>query len=173
LGTLRTAAVDLESGWLDWPRPKTAVPRRIPLWPEAIEAVREALDARPKPKDAADRKLLFIGRRGESYVGDRKGYRVTQEFRRTCDKAGIQGRTFYDLRRTFQTIAEDSRDLVAVQSIMGHAPATGDLSSVYRQRASDERLRDVVNTVRDWLYAQPADDDGNDQNDIIPFQTVG
>jgi integrase len=174
VGTLRTKAVDLDSSWLDWPRPKTAVPRRIPIWAETVEAIRDALTHRPQPKDAADRKLLFIGRRGESYEGSRKGYRVTQEFKRTCDKAEVEGRTFYDLRRTFQTIAEDSRDLVAVQAIMGHAPAAGDMSSVYRQRVSDERLQDVVDVVHDWLYAEPiGDDDGEGQDHIIPFRTVG
>ena len=70
---------------------------------------------------------------------------------RALKKAGIEGRTFYDLRRTFQTIAEGSRDLVAVQSIMGHAAASGDMSAVYRQRIEDERLLAVTDYVYQWL----------------------
>lgn len=172
LGTLPRRAVDLHSGWLDWPRPKTAVMRRIPLWLETIEAINAMLAGRVKAKRPQDEELLFIGKRGESYVGNHKGYRVTQEFRRVCESAGVEGRSFYDLRRTFETIGEDCRDLVAVKAIMGHAPATGDMSAVYRQRIADDRLRAVVDVVHEWLYADPEDGDGDDA-DVVPFRIVG
>jgi integrase len=58
--------------------------------------------------------------------------------------------TFYDFRRTFETIAGDSKDQVAVDYIMGHA--RGDMASVYRQRIDDERLLAVSNHVRTWLF---------------------
>ncbi len=178
LGTIPRTAVDLKSGWLDFPRAKTAIPRRIPLWPETIAAINETLATRRKPKDAADDYLLFIGKRGESYEGNHKGYRVVQEFARICEKADIKGRSFYDLRRTFQTVAEDACDLVAVQTIMGHAPPASDMSSIYRQRVKDERLEKVVNVVRDWLFKEPpqdARDDGDEpqDRDVIPFRIVG
>lgn len=172
LGTLPKSAVDLEAGWLDHPRAKTAIPRRIPLWNETVEAIQAMLAERRKPKDAADEFLLFIGKRGESYEGNHKGYRVVQEFARICAKADIKGRSFYDLRRTFQTIAEEACDLVAVQSIMGHAPPASDMSAIYRQRVKDERLQKVVGVVHDWLFLEPPKaHDGDD--DVIPFRTVG
>jgi integrase len=115
------------------------------------------LGNRRDPKNPENDPLLFVGRRGECYVGNHKGYRVTQEFNRVLDKAGIEGRTFYDLRRTFQTIVEGSRDLVAVQSIMGHAPASGDMSTIYRQRIDDDRLLAVVDHVRNWLFGEVVD----------------
>jgi integrase len=152
LGLLPIDAIDLKAGWLDYPRPKTGMPRRIPLWPETVEAIKTVLANRREPKDPQDAPLLFIGQRGENYVGNHRGYRVTQEFDRVLTKAKVNGRSFYDLRRTFQTIAEGAHDLVAVQSIMGHAPANGDMSAIYRQRIDDERLRAVVNHVRAWLY---------------------
>src|SRR5262249_28278600 len=46
-GTLRRAAINLDTGWIDYPRPKTGMPRRCPLWPETAAALREALAARP------------------------------------------------------------------------------------------------------------------------------
>lgn len=68
--------------------------------------------------------------------------------------AKIEGRTFYDLRRTFQTIAEGSRDLPAVQSIMGHAAGSDDMSAIYRQNVDDERLKAVTDHVHRWLFFQ-------------------
>ncbi len=156
VGELPIKALDLQSGWLDYPRPKTGIMRRIPLWPETLEAIQAVLKNRRDPKNPDNDHLLFVGQRGQSYIGNHKGYRVTQEFGRVLDKAGIEGRTFYDLRRTFQTIAEGSRDLVAVQSIMGHAPASGDMSAIYRQRVDDDRLRAVVDHVRKWLFGTVA-----------------
>ena len=154
---LTEPAFDLSGGWLDYGRAKTGMPRRIPLWTETVAAVREAMKTRREPKNPDNAALLFIGARGESYVGNHKGYRVTAEFSRLLKEAKIAGRSFYDLRRTFQTIAEEkSKDLVAVKAIMGHAPTAGDMSAIYRQRITDERLRDVVKGVRGWLFAKPA-----------------
>ena len=152
IGELPIKAFDLERGWLSYARVKTGVPRKIPLWPETVAAVKEVIEKRPEPKDPTNGHLLFIGKRGESYIGNHKGYRVGQEFDHALSDAKIEGRTFYDLRRTFQTIGENSRDLSAVQAIMGHTPRASDMSARYRQRVDDERLVATVNVVRDWLY---------------------
>lgn len=159
LAFLPISAVDLDAGWLDYPREKTAVPRRVPLWSETVKRIRLALAARPDPKSPADNALLFIGARGQSYAGNRRGYRVHQEAKRVFEKAGVTGRTFYDLRRTFQTVAEGSHDLTAVQAIMGHAAASGDMSAVYRQRIDDDRLRAVVDHVHHWLFPKAPQQD--------------
>jgi|GEM_PF-186480 len=160
---LPRTAVDLKAGWLMFPRPKTGIGRRIPLWPETIEAIRAALNARREPKAPEYRSLLFIGPRGEAYAAD-NGYRVAGEMIRALDKAKIKGDdgkdepvrrsglSFYALRHTFQTIAEGARDLAAVQSIMGHAPAAGDMSATYRECVDDDRLRTVTDHVRQWLF---------------------
>jgi len=60
------------------------------------------------------------------------------------------GVSFYCLRHTFETIAGEARDQVAVDHIMGHA--RDDMASLYRERISDERLIAVTNYVRDWLF---------------------
>ncbi len=152
IGLLPKGAVDLKGGWLDHPRPKTGMPRRIPLWPETVAAIRRVLAARHEPTDPANADLLFIGPRGQDYVGRHKGYRVTQEFSRVAKTAKVDGRSFYDLRRTFETIGGASRDQVAVDAIMGHAPPSGDMAAIYRQRVDDDRLRAVVNHVHAWLF---------------------
>ena len=158
LGLLPTKAVKLKSGWLDYPRDKTGIDRRIPLWPETVEAIKAVRVNRTTPKNPADAHLLFIGLRGQNYIGNHKGYRVTAEMTRLLKKTGLTrpGLSFYCLRRTFQTIAEGSLDLVAVAHIMGHAPPAGDMASIYRQRISDNRLRAVVDHVHQWLYGTTA-----------------
>lgn len=150
LAHLPIAAID--AGWLNYPRQKTSIDRRIPLWPETIEAIRKTLLSRREPKDPADAKLLFIGPRGSNYIDQNRGTQITKAFNLARKKAGVTGRTFYDLRRTFQTIAENVRDLAAVQAIMGHAPAKNDMSATYRQAIDDARLRAVVGVVRAWLF---------------------
>jgi integrase len=149
------SVVDLD-GWLNYPRQKTAVERRIPLWTETLDAIRDVMAERREPDNSDDRELLFIGKRGQNYIGSHKGYRVTAEFNRVAKWAGVERRTFYDLRRTFETIGGESRDQVAVDHIMGHAPPGNDMAAIYRQRVDDQRLLDVVNHVRRWLYPDAA-----------------
>lgn len=154
VGLLPTKAVNLKTGWLDYPRDKTAIDRQIPLWPETSAAIQNALARRHAPTNPSDCDLLFIGPRGQNYIGNHKGYRVTAEMTRLLKKTGLTrpGLSFYCLRRTFQTIAEGSLDLLAVSHIMGHAPPAGDMASIYRQRVTDARLRAVTDYVRDWLF---------------------
>jgi integrase len=145
------SAVDLKRGWLTYPRPKTGIERRIPLWPETTEAIKAVLSDRCEPKDQAHKNLMFIGCRGESYLAE-NGYRVAGEFARVLTATKINPRGFYGLRHTFQTVAEGVRDLSAVQAIMGHAASGGDMSARYRERVDDERLQAVTEHVRKWLF---------------------
>ena len=159
LGLMPIKAVDLEGGWLNYPRAKTAIPRRIPLWPETVDAIRWVLAVRPEPKDPEDDALLFIGPRGKSFEGSHRGYRVTAEWNKLAKKAGVQGRTFYDFRRTFLTIAEGSRDLAAVQSIMGHAPGSGDAgqrSDQAQQDSSRHRRRRSGHLTGSRQFSRPS-----------------
>jgi integrase len=162
LALLPIKAIDVDGRWLDYARTKTGVPRRIPLWPETVAAIKAILASRTNPKDSANAGLLFIGPRGQSYIGNHRGYRVHQEMMRVFKAAKIDGRTPYDLRHTFSTIAEGSRDLPAVQAIMGHAASGSDMAARYRQGVDDERLKAVSEHVRKWLW--PAK--GNTPNPI-------
>ncbi len=151
VAALTFSAMNLKTGWLTYPRPKTGIERRIPLWPETVEAVKAVIVQRPTPKDAAHKHLVFIGRRGESYLAA-NGYRVAGEFSRVLTAAKIKRGSFYCIRHVFQTIGEGAHDLAAVRSIMGHAPLAGDMSSVYRERIDDARLVAVTEHVRKWLF---------------------
>ena len=155
VGNLPLSALDLEPGWVDYPRPKTGIPRRCPLWPETVAALREAMAIRPVAR-AEYVDLVFITRYGASYAKDSCDNPVSYEtrnlLRRKCKINGRRGLGFYTLRHTFRTVADESRDQPAVDHIMGHE--SPHMSSVYRERISDERLRAVTDYVRAWLYGK-------------------
>jgi integrase len=150
-GRLPIRALDLEGGWANYPRQKTGIERRCPLWPETTEAIKQALAERPQPKVEEDAGLVFITSAGLSWHKAIADSPITKEMRKLLDSLKINGhRNFYALRHTFETIAGESRDQVAVDAIMGHA--RDDMASVYRERISDERLRAAAEFVRRWLY---------------------
>ena len=154
VATLPTKALDLKKGWLVYPRPKTGIERRIPLWPETVAALKSLLAERHAPKDPSHKDLVFISVQGEPYISKASGHRIAKTILWFIRKAKIErpGLSFYALRHTFQTVAEGARDLAAVQSIMGHAPSAGDMSATYRERVDDDRLRAVTEHVRKWLF---------------------
>ena len=67
IANLPLTALDLTAGWLNYPRPKTGIEHRIPLWKETVEALKAAIEARPKPKDKADAGLLFLTQHGHNW----------------------------------------------------------------------------------------------------------
>jgi integrase len=152
-GRLPLSAVDLDRGIIDFPRPKTGLPRRAFLWPETVAALREALAKRPQPKRSEDADLVFITRFGQSWHVDSTESPISYEFGKLLRKLGINGRKglgFYTLRHTFRTIADEAKDQPAADYIMGHE--VPHMSSVYREMISDARLRAVTDHVRDWLF---------------------
>jgi integrase len=153
---LPQSALDLEGGWLNFPRPKTGIERRIPLWPETVNSLREWLNQRPAPKGDAANGLVFVTQRGGSWSKTEADNPVCKETAKLLKRLGlhIDGLNFYSLRRTFRTIASEVRDEAAADAIMGHAPRSDDMAAVYRQRISDQRLCDVVNHVRNWLFPE-------------------
>jgi integrase len=153
VGNLPLSAVDLDRGWMNYPRPKTGVARRCPLWPETVQAIREALERRPRPKSVEHAELLFITKYGKPWSKDVSDSPVTKETRKLLDSLKINGhRNFYTLRHTFRTAADEAKDQPAADFIMGHE--VPHMSSVYRERISDERLRAVSDYVRAWLFGR-------------------
>ena len=153
--TLPTEALDLQSGWVHFPRPKTGIDRRCPLWPETVAALQETIGGRPTPRDAKDDGLAFITKYGQAWTGTTATARpLSAEFHKLLVNLGLHrnGLGFYALRHTFETIGGDSRDQVAVDFIMGHS--RNDMASVYRERIEDARLVAVTEHVRKWLFAK-------------------
>ena len=170
VANLPQSAVDLDEGWIEFPRPKTAIERRCPIWPETVEALRVAIPQRPEPKDKDDADCCFLTKRGNRWAGmvetegDKprmvKRDNVTVRFGKLLRKLNINGRPglgFYTLRHVFQTIGGEAKDPEAVAAIMGHVDTS--MGAVYRERISDERLRDVVEIVREWLWPDDTGDD--------------
>jgi integrase len=151
IALLPLTALDLKTGWMVYSRPKTGIMRRVPLWRETIKAVKEWLAKRPTPKNEADAALVFLTARGTAWGGSIHDRPITHECRKLLDRLNINGnRNFYGCRHTFETIAGESRDQIAVNAIMGHDD--GSMASVYRERISDERLQAVAEHVRQWLF---------------------
>ena len=123
--TLPVKALDLQAGWVRFPRPKTGIDRRCPLWPETVAALQEAIASRPTPKDAKDAGLGVHHqvRPAVEQGAQRRPSPISAEFRKLLVKLGLHrnGLGFYALRHTFETIGGDSRDQVAVDYIMGHS----------------------------------------------------
>jgi integrase len=161
-GNLPLTALDLDRGWINYPRPKTGIDRRCPLWPETIEAIKAALGDRPEPKDPALNGLVFITKYGKCWAKVAGPLRkdgtptppdnpVSKEMRKLLNRLKINGhRNFYALRHTFETIGGEAKDQVAVDAIMGHIRE--DMASVYRERISDARLKAVIDHIRKWLF---------------------
>jgi integrase len=150
-GNLPLSALDLDGGWVTYPRPKTGINRRCWLWPETVAAVRQELARRKEPSDKALTRLVFLTKRGLSWAKDSSSNPIAHETRKLLDSLGINGhRNFYTLRHTFRTVADEARDQPAADFIMGHE--VPHMSSVYRETISDERLKAVSDHVRAWLF---------------------
>jgi integrase len=153
-GRLPLHALDLDAAVIDYPRPKTGIPRRVPLWPETVEAIRAAIEQRPDPKRDEDARLVFVTKYGQPWAKDDTDQTLAKEFGkllRSLKLIGKKGLGFYTLRHVFRTVADESKDQPATDFIMGHE--VPHMSSVYRETISDARLKAVTDHVRNWLFA--------------------
>ncbi|MEQ1904755.1 MAG: site-specific integrase [Pirellulaceae bacterium] len=155
IAKLEVEDIDFASGWIRKQRSKTGRLRRVHLWPETAKALKAAIKERPQERNEADKRLVFITRFGNNWIPTTKDNPLSKEFAKLRKEARITGRgkSFYSLRHTFQTIGDETKDFVAVASIMGHAPSS--ISDNYREKISDERLKSVTNHVHDWLFPAP------------------
>ncbi len=151
-GNLERRHINLDAGWMDYPRPKTGIDRRCWLWQETVDAIRDALERRTEPKDEADTNIVFVTKYGQRFFKNTKANPLSAEFRKLTRSVGVyrKGVSFYALRHTFETIAGGSKDQVAVDAIMGHVDES--MAANYRQHIDDDRLQAVAEHVRAWLF---------------------
>ncbi len=173
---LPIATLDLDAGWHTFGRPKTGVERRCALWPETIAALRQVLNKRPAPKSPEHAGLVFLTRHGQPYVRLQMARSsevasdtntvltavhqttwndaISREMGKLLRAQSIKrpGLNFYSLRRTFRTVADAVGDQPAAVFIMGHADSDSDMSAIYRQHISNDRLLSVAEHVRNWLF---------------------
>jgi integrase len=150
IADLRKENLDLENGWIDYPRAKTGTERFIPLWKETVTAIKAAIRPNESP-------YVFTSIHGTDYTDPhRTGWRVTGEFRQVLSRSEIETRNrgFYALRRTFATQAQACCDREAVDSIMGHTIPESDMGARYRQELFKNRLLKAVSVVHDWLFSE-------------------
>lgn len=160
--------------WIDFPRPKTGIPRRAPVWPELAAALDEYARADRGRRTSETRGLVFASRAGtplvwRGFARDAGGAIIQREtdligpaFVRLLVKARIRrtrgesrgldatGLGFYSLRRTCATMLDAQGDALARHVIMGHA-TDGSVADAYVQRVDDERLVKVSHGVRSLL----------------------
>jgi len=156
LALLPRSAVDLDGGWINYPRPKNGNSRRCPLWAESVAALRLALAARPEPDDATTAGLVFLSPRGRQLISCHLANPITILTTNAMKAAGVhrKGRGAYTGRHVFRTIADEANDRPAIDLVMGHADPT--MAAADREQISDARLRAVVGYVRAWLFGAPA-----------------
>lgn len=148
-GTLPIAALDLKNGWHRFPRPKTGIERRAPLWPETLKALKTVVGKRTEG-------LVFITKYGNPWTTTGHREPIAYEFRKLMGKEHGKGvTTFYTLRRTFETVAT-AGDIPqsVIDAIMGHVPHAQDMSAVYRQKTYDAMLRKCTEHVRQWYLGK-------------------
>lgn len=163
---LRKHHLNLTSGWLDYPRPKTGVDRECSLWPETVAALRAAIATRPNPKDKEDNDRVFLTHHGNPWVrysleyqnekGEAKGGAfldsVARKFIDLLKDAGFHRRRlgFYTLRHVTETIGSEVKDQIALDRIMGHSDSS--MGSNYRERIGRERIKAVADHIHSWLF---------------------
>ena len=151
-------AVDLDAAWVNYPRPKTHVDRKIPLWKETIKALEKAIAIRPKARDSADNDLVFLTNVGGRWVTvSEAGHPMDLVSRRlnpVLQELGLKrpGVSFYGLRHTLATVAGETTDADAIRAVLGHNDAS--MLGHYTHGVSDERLLAVTNHVRGWLFGE-------------------
>jgi integrase len=161
---LPIGAVDLDDAVIEYERPKTAIQRVVPLWPEAATALQEVLRDRSKPRNPEHNQLVFLTAFGNPWKRDvvriggeaaptvARQQAVSAEFSKLLVRLGLKrpGLSFYALRQTFRTWADETKDQHAVHRIMGHA--IPGMSDVYVDEIELDRLRAVVDHVRSKVF---------------------
>ena len=159
IARLEWADIDFGSGRLSTYRGKTGMRREFFLW----KKTRRALLALPRKGE-----LVFYTRNGKPYVRRERVMKdgrvskirvtnaITGPFKELLKRAGVSGLTFYNLRHTYRTHADNCVDTAAVDRTMGHA-LKGAARSYRRKPLELIRLKRVAKVVYKRVFPKPQD----------------
>jgi integrase len=138
----------IEGTYVNYDRVKTGVRRRASLWPETIKALLAW------KKESPESEYVCCGARGQKLGGETNNTPVPHLFTKVAQAGGVvtNGRGFYSLRHTYRTVADGTKDLVAIDLTMGHSDNR--MGSDYTHGIDDKRLDDIAKLVRKWLLAK-------------------
>lgn len=154
IADFRLQAVDWATGWCEFPRRKTGVPRRFPLWPETVNALKASAAERPEPRTRPAHDRFFLRGNGSAWDELKGDNLVTRAFTALLRHLGIarDRQSFYLLRHCFSDWAQELGDNDAVDVLMGHANETIRLN--YRHHFPDSRLLRVTDHVRAKVFGE-------------------
>lgn len=195
IGRLRWDMLDLQTGRLVFPRPKTGAMRVGYLWRrtrEALERVRTLKHNSIALEKEGERSLVFLTRKGLPFYRESEVHRtvrcgdqevrklagvavhnaVSITFGRVARELGIDGVSFYRLRHTFKTLGKRARDREVLDLMMGHK----DMSTgrVYDHEDVDwRRVKRVARTVRRslWPKVKPKEETSR-RKSLVPVDDV-
>ena len=146
--------LDLDGGWIDYPRPKTGIAPLPPLAGDRRGAAggdrgttgaEGHRRARPGVPDGPRQRVHCVARQVAQGPGDDPVHAAA-----AGPRHAPEGVSFCALRHVFETVAGGSKDQVAVDLVMGHADRS--MAAHDRERIDDARLRAVADHVRAWLW---------------------
>lgn len=140
---LRWRHVDLDSGRVQFKRPKNKIDRDFVMWPETVAAL--LIVRRQRPAD----EFVFRTAIGNPWTTSS----IDHEFDRLCIAAGVAlppGVGFNAFRHTFATYANEIQDRDGYKRIMGRKIAEG-IDETYVDAIFLPRLKRIVNHVRQRL----------------------
>lgn len=144
---LQDVYLNRQHNWMFYPRNKTCVFRKLPLWPQTVVAIENMIAIRSEPNSAEVQKHLFLTRYGNRF-GDTT---ISTEIQKLKKKLSIvrRGCGFNALRHCIETFG--GKDQVAINILMGHVDPH--ISADYRSRIRfpNDRLIKVTSEIRDWL----------------------
>ncbi|MEP4257747.1 MAG: hypothetical protein ABJ375_00445, partial [Rhizobiaceae bacterium] len=154
-GFLEFRHLDLQNGWVVYPRNKTHCRRKAKLWPETVDAINAYLKKRPKPKSRdLTHRVLLTQQGGPLAFEEKRDSPIAKQLCNLRKKAGIpSASSFGALRHTFRSVAEDDpqKDLTAIHCVMGHADAS--IDAAYIEYIGDAGLIRTADRVRQWFLA--------------------
>lgn len=143
--------IDFEKGIISLQRGKTGAGRRCVIWKATSDALKDYLE-NERPKTDFFSNNIFLTSDGTLWNYDTERSRVDSlglAFRRMMKTMKIAETSFYSLRRTFRTVADETGDVPAINLIMGHTDYS--MGGVYRQYIKNERLEKIAAHVWEWL----------------------